>query len=171
MRYVIRNCDEDFHRNELVDTRSGDVIAVDYGEPEDNSFNRDWHWVPDLLNHLSAEIDSLNESLHRFQHGQEIESDYICGYGNELLRVLEKQVTPQHVLDAREQLWTACEAFLDEHDVSHPETVYQCDRVAEHALELVETVGEIVGWCKDVADVVDECLCGQLKSKYRQINR
>lgn len=155
MRYVIQSCKEE-DRNELVDTLTGEVIAVDRGEPEDNSFNRDWRWVPDLLNRLSAEIDSLSESLHRFQHGQEIESDYICGYGNELLRVLERQATPQHVLDAREQLWTACEAFIDEHDVSHPETVYQSDRVSEHALELVETVGEIVGWCEYEDDEDDE---------------
>ena len=31
------------------------------GEPEDQTFSRDWSWVPDLLNQLSNEIKMLKD--------------------------------------------------------------------------------------------------------------
>lgn len=40
---------------------------------------------------LLEENKELRETLHRFQHGMEIESDYICGYGHELLSVIAER--------------------------------------------------------------------------------
>ena len=37
--------------NVLIDTLTGERY-YDRGEPEDNSFHRDWSWVPTLLNEL-----------------------------------------------------------------------------------------------------------------------
>ena len=38
---------------ELVDTKTGEVVGSDGGEPEDNTFYRDWSWVPTLLNKVA----------------------------------------------------------------------------------------------------------------------
>lgn len=39
-----------------------DPIAFDGGEPEDNTFYRDWSWVVPLLNKLNSEIEELKEA-------------------------------------------------------------------------------------------------------------
>lgn len=40
-----------WNMNKLVIEHNGEEIATHYdnGEPEDNSFTRDWGWVPDAL--------------------------------------------------------------------------------------------------------------------------
>ena len=48
----------------LVDTTDGRELGCDFGEPEDNSFGRDWAWVPDELNALADEIERLKAQLH-----------------------------------------------------------------------------------------------------------
>lgn len=48
----------------LIDTETNTQIASDGGEPEDNSFGRDWSWVPDLLNQLADEIRTLKGEKH-----------------------------------------------------------------------------------------------------------
>lgn len=50
------------YRYEMVDLQSG-MTWYDGGEPEDNSFSRDWSWVPDLCNELASEIDALKAEL------------------------------------------------------------------------------------------------------------
>lgn len=48
----------DDHKNVLVENMPDGTrreITWDYGEPEDNSFLRDWAFVPALLNKLAAE--------------------------------------------------------------------------------------------------------------------
>lgn len=35
------------------------LVGTDYGEPEDNSFHRDWRWVSKLLNALAAQVATL----------------------------------------------------------------------------------------------------------------
>ena len=39
----------------LVDNKKNEVIQQDGGEPEDNSFCRDWGWVCPLLNEVYEE--------------------------------------------------------------------------------------------------------------------
>lgn len=39
----------------LVDTTTGKIVGSDGGEPEDQSFVRDWSWVPGALNAVEAE--------------------------------------------------------------------------------------------------------------------
>lgn len=48
---------------ELVDTRDGRVLGSDGGEPEDNSFCRDWKWVPVELAALESKISALKKEL------------------------------------------------------------------------------------------------------------
>ena len=48
---------------ELVDTRDSRVLGVDHGEPEANTFGRDWKWVPVELAALESKISSLKQEL------------------------------------------------------------------------------------------------------------
>jgi len=41
---------------EFVDGKANRTVGVDGGEPEDQTFWRDWHWVVDELNKLAKEI-------------------------------------------------------------------------------------------------------------------
>jgi len=38
-------------------------VSSDHGEPEDNSFHRDWSWVPVELNRLAEEGDQLKACI------------------------------------------------------------------------------------------------------------
>ena len=38
----------------LIDTKTGEVIGYDGGEPEDQLLVRDWSWVPDILNKIAS---------------------------------------------------------------------------------------------------------------------
>lgn len=74
-RYVVMDRDEavaagldwfsDDWRSVLVDTATTPPteIAIDHGEPEDNSFYRDWKWVPEKLNELAAENATLRARI------------------------------------------------------------------------------------------------------------
>lgn len=46
-------------RTVLIDTETGEQVGQDGGEPEDQTFRRDWSWVPQLLNQLADEIHTL----------------------------------------------------------------------------------------------------------------
>lgn len=48
-------------RTVLTDTLTNEIVGIDGGEPEDQSFYRDWAWVPVLLNKLADEITTLQE--------------------------------------------------------------------------------------------------------------
>lgn len=48
-------------RTVLTDTLTNEIVGIDGGEPEDQSFYRDWAWVPVLLNKLADEITTLKE--------------------------------------------------------------------------------------------------------------
>lgn len=65
-RFVLRSVDSDgwygSYSTGLYDSESGtpdEPIACDGGEPEDNSFDRDWRWVPTMLNDLDQENKKL----------------------------------------------------------------------------------------------------------------
>lgn len=54
-RFILRRYeDSDGGHMELVDTTTGEVVGYDGGEPEDNTFRRDWAWVPKLLNKVAS---------------------------------------------------------------------------------------------------------------------
>jgi len=66
MKYIIRPFEYDDLRNELVridDNGEETVIAVDYGEPEDNSFDRSYRGIIKELEVLAAENTNLKEKL------------------------------------------------------------------------------------------------------------
>ena len=54
-RFVLREVTTEYgsEYKELVDTKTGEVVGTDGGEPEDNTFYRDWAWVPTLLNKVA----------------------------------------------------------------------------------------------------------------------
>lgn len=61
-RFEIRECNEEWgDYNELWDDE--EVIASDHGEPEDQTFYRDWSWVCPLLNELNDEIVRLKDKI------------------------------------------------------------------------------------------------------------
>ena len=47
----------------LFDTETNRIIANDLGEPEDQTFYRNWKWVPDVMNKLAEEIEVLKVKL------------------------------------------------------------------------------------------------------------
>jgi hypothetical protein len=44
------------------------------------------------------------------------------------------------------ELVDICRDFIREHRITHPETIYQSDRVIEHAYELIENICNVVGY-------------------------
>lgn len=48
----------------------------------------------------------------------------------------------------KDALWDLCTSFVQDLEISCEEDVYQSDRIAENALELVRKVGNIVGYCE-----------------------
>ena len=56
-RFVLKESKWNEDRTVLIDTKTEKVVACDRGEPEDNSFDRDWAKIPDLLNSLADEIE------------------------------------------------------------------------------------------------------------------
>lgn len=46
------------------------------------------------------------------------------------------------------KLWAAVTAFVDRHDISCGEVVYQSDRVIENAYELVNELAQVVGYAQ-----------------------
>lgn len=60
---VIFDEDGDPPRNELLDRDTGDVVGMDGGEWEDQTFLRDWAWVPGLLNKLDAVLKASQAEL------------------------------------------------------------------------------------------------------------
>ena len=53
--------------------------------------------------------------------------------------------------DVREMaaLWKVCMKFIEAQQIGCPETIYQTDRVIEHAYELIEDVCNVVGYVPD----------------------
>lgn len=47
---------------QLVDGHTGEVLGVDCGEPEDQTFNRDWDWVLTSLNKLNDELQEVKNA-------------------------------------------------------------------------------------------------------------
>jgi hypothetical protein len=43
----------------LLDTETKIVLGRDHGEPEDNSFSRDYQWIVELLNEQAVRIKEL----------------------------------------------------------------------------------------------------------------
>lgn len=40
------------------------------------------------------------------------------------------------------------EAIIKKHKIDCGETIYQCDRIIENALEIIDGICEIVGYCE-----------------------
>ena len=55
----------------LVDAADGRELGTDGGEPEDQSFWRDWAWVPDEMNKLGNEIVTLRDERDRLREALE----------------------------------------------------------------------------------------------------
>ena len=51
----------------LVDAADGRELGTDGGEPEDQSFWRDWAWVPDEMNKLGNEIVTIRDERDRLR--------------------------------------------------------------------------------------------------------
>lgn len=51
--------------------------------------------------------------------------------------------------DRDAELRELCKRFIRENQIGCPETIYQCDWVEENALEFIENVCEIVGYCRE----------------------
>lgn len=51
--------------------------------------------------------------------------------------------------EKQQQLWDLCQKFINDQKISHPECVYQSDRVIENAYELIDNICDIVGYVKD----------------------
>jgi hypothetical protein len=49
----------------------------------------------------------------------------------------------------KDDLLKLCKDFIRSQLITCPETIYQSDRVIENAYEFIESVCEIVGYCKD----------------------
>ena len=43
-------------------------------------------------------------------------------------------------------LWNICAGFIERHEISCAEAIYQRDLIAEHACELIEAICEEVGY-------------------------
>ena len=43
-------------------------------------------------------------------------------------------------------LWTLCEKFIKDNEISCPESIYQCDHVIENAHEFIEEICKEVGY-------------------------
>lgn len=64
--------EDDMYRSVLFDTQDKRVVGTDGGEPEDQTFGRNWSWVPDELNALAARVADLTEQLRRVIAGCEV---------------------------------------------------------------------------------------------------
>lgn len=55
----------------------------------------------------------------------------------------------QPTLENAQDLWTACEEFIKENDITCAETIYQTDWVIENAYTLIAEICKIVGYVGD----------------------
>jgi hypothetical protein len=73
MRYEVRaDPESDEGRHDLIridNDGSETVVGWDRGEPEDNSFTRDYRWVVQELNTLAARVRELEEDLAAHENG------------------------------------------------------------------------------------------------------
>lgn len=53
--------------NKFGEPTPGGEIAIDGGEPEDQSFLRDWSWVPELINEYENTIAELKDEIKRLK--------------------------------------------------------------------------------------------------------
>ena len=73
MTYEIRQRQDDCCELYHVDNNSTETfLGADYGTPEDNSFHRDWAWVPAELNQLAAKIKELEKQLSLAREASQI---------------------------------------------------------------------------------------------------
>jgi hypothetical protein len=82
-RYVLKDIGDDYtERYALIDTQSGEEVALDGGEPEDQSFQRDWSWVPPLLNRLDAERAAAEQRADLAEREVERLRKHVCADGH-----------------------------------------------------------------------------------------
>lgn len=58
--------------------------------------------------------------------------------------------------DTYKNLGEACIKFIEKHDISCPEVIYQTDKVALNALEFIEGICNVVGYAGEDSDVFEE---------------
>lgn len=59
-RFIVQSINDPWGmRAVLIDTQTNEEVGYDSGEPEDNTFGRDWAWVPVLLNKFADEVEQL----------------------------------------------------------------------------------------------------------------
>lgn len=46
------------------------------------------------------------------------------------------------------ELESLCVKFIEDHDIGHPETIFQCDPVILDALEFIRSIADVVGYCE-----------------------
>lgn len=72
MRYEVRDDPEVYDSGSydptnvivrIEDDGTEEIVGYDHGEPEDNSFTRDYRWVAKELNKLAKEINELKAKL------------------------------------------------------------------------------------------------------------
>lgn len=51
-------------------------------------------------------------------------------------------------LEGMGKLWTLCEDFIKENEITCPETISQTDRVIENAYEFIDEICKILGYVK-----------------------
>ena len=52
-------------------------------------------------------------------------------------------------MSKNERLLKICKKFRDDHGITCPETIYQCDKVIEDASQFIEEVMEIIGYVEE----------------------
>ena len=58
--------------------------------------------------------------------------------------------------EKQRELYDLCKTFIEESDIGHPETIYQCDHVIEGAYSFIEQIADIVGYAEHCDEVPDE---------------
>ena len=66
----------------VLDNKLYEVIAADNGEPEDNTFTRDYSFVPFILNAQQGKIEELAQALglYQQQHNAAVQEAYQKGF-------------------------------------------------------------------------------------------
>ena len=59
-------------------------------------------------------------------------------------------------LKKQQALWDMCRKFIDDLEISHPETVYQSDRVIEASYSFMHNICNLVGYHERIRDEEEE---------------
>lgn len=107
-RFCVEFRDEDDNgwsspRFVLIDTKTGEEVGSDGGQPEDQLLVRDWAWVPELLNKMNK-MDAENIALQARVAELEAEMERERAAGGIVAQLFHKNVAKQE-LGWRKMLW------------------------------------------------------------------